>query len=479
MIPLAIILVLAVLVYLAVRSPGIALLSSLIATIAAVIAFGSLDSAAGAAASFLLFFPTTCLAIILTRGLPDADSTAQTVAKWAFIIFGFSVAAMVGFSLGGPGSVFGIMFLILFFGMIISYLLKSRDAITVYIVSTIGACMRQNLPLAQALESAAAGRTDKRVRILEGIAMYLTQGNPLSTAIRLGYRKCPGYVTGLIIAAERIDQVPAAIMSLEKDMTKKAQDGALFKPVQPWYPVVLIFFALMLLSGMMVFILPKFQDIFERFGGSELPAITRALMGFQDYCWPLFPSLFLLFLVAVPVWIYVKFRPRRPENPRMFSTIGDFVKWHLPGLRWFERNYSLLHTAELLRFSLNAGATIDEAIANTLVLDVNGHFRERLARWQDKVLQGMDVSAAAAEVGLPDALVWAFDGKLNPGNTPTILETVEKTCRSNYNYRANLAKMILWPWTTIMVGAFVGFIAIGIFMPLVSIIRITAAGVLP
>lgn len=480
MIPLVIILVFIVHAYLAARAPIVAMLTSLVAAVALFVVSHSQGSVLGISASHVLF-PATCLMIVLTRGVPDTDNYARTIAKWVLIIIGCIIVALVSgpLLLAGPLGVFGVLFVGLFVGMIISYLLKSRDSIAVYIVSTIGACMRQNLPLAQALGSTAAGLAGKRPKIVRDIAMYLTQGNSLSTAIRQGYRKCPGCVTSLITAAERIDQVPAAIRSLEDDMTRKTQESATFKPLQPWYPVMLLFFMLSLLTGLTIFVLPRFKSIFESFGASELPLATRVLEDFQNEFWLMFPLLLLLFLVVVPIWIYVKFRPRRPEAPRFFSIIGDFVKWHLPGLRWFERNYSLLHTVEMLRLSLKAGATIDKAIANTLVLDVNGHFRKRLARWLEKVQQGQDVSVSAADSGLPDAMVWAFDKKLNLNNTPAILETVEEACRLNYNYRANLLKTFLWPWTTILVGALVGFVVLGMFMPLITIIRINTGSVLP
>jgi type II secretory pathway component PulF len=178
--------------------------------------------------------------------------------------------------------------------------------------------------------------------------------------------------------------------------------------------------------------------------------------------------LFVPFLIAVPIWIRVKFRPRRPEKPYLLSRIGDFFKWHLPVLHWFEYNYSMVHVIELLRVSLSAGCTVNDAIANTLGLDVNNSFRRRLAEWLDRVRRGENIAAAASQSGLGTGLVWAFEGG---ANTPAILETLENCYRYNYSYRVNLARFIFWPCVNIAMGVVVGLIVYSFFAPMVAIIN--------
>ena len=48
------------------------------------------------------------------------------------------------------------------------------------------------------------------------------------------------------------------------------------------YPIVVILVAVLILSGIMVFIIPKFKDIFKDFG-MELPALTNALIGISNW----------------------------------------------------------------------------------------------------------------------------------------------------------------------------------------------------
>jgi len=80
---------------------------------------------------------------------------------------------------------------------------------------------------------------------------------------------------------------------------------------------------------------------------------------------------------------------------------------------------------------------------------------------------------------LGNALAWAFDGGVETGNTPAVLEMLEAHYRSNYSYRVNLARFILWPAGIIALGATVGFVVFAIFSALVATLSQLTANVYP
>ncbi|MBL7152615.1 MAG: hypothetical protein ISS79_02780, partial [Phycisphaerae bacterium] len=90
-----------------------------------------------------------------------------------------------------------------------------------------------------------------------------------------------------------------------------------------------------------------------------------------------------------------------------------------------------------------------------------------------------NISKAAKSSGVGGSLAWAFNQQANQGNTPAVLETLESLHRSNYNYRANLARFIASPCVTLIMGAFVGFVVYAIYSVPVAIIHQTAEAVYP
>jgi len=418
----------------------------------------------------------------------------QKWAKWTLLslaVFLLFVSLVVVFSVLGAGgllpfiSFITLIIFIAFIGSVISYGLTSRHATAAYVISTIGSSMRQNLPLPMALESAASGQSDNRARILRRIKNWLVQGYSLSESIKWGYPKCPGYAVAMIAAAERINQLPLAIKAIEADMVARADERRKLRPVHPFCPVILIIFMFFIVLGLMWRAIPVLHEVLtEVTEGAKLPAPTRLLTRFAnfiayEYGWLIALPLALIVLAAVAASIFIRFQPRRPQEPYLISRIGDFIKWHLPVLHWFEKNYSMVQTVELLRLSLNADCTVNDAIANTLDLDVNNRFKKRLQRWLAKVEAGDNIAAAARESRLGNTLAWAFDDRVNQGNTLAILETLESFYRSNYNYRVNLARFIMWPCVTLIMGAMVGFIVYAIFSPSIIIINHLANLVTP
>ena len=138
-----------------------------------------------------------------------------------------------------------------------------------------------------------------------------------------------------------------------------------------------------------------------------------------------------------------------------------------------------MQVVELLRLSLNAGCTVNDAIKNTLGLDVNNCFKKQLGKLLEKVERGDNIAVAMRQSKLGSPLAWAFDEKVNQGNTLMILETLESFYRSSYSYAVNLARFIMWPCLILIMGAIVGFVIYAIFSPSILIIEILSGMVIP
>jgi len=469
------VLLLALYVYLGRKEPAIALVTSpFIAGTLFVLVAAEEDYAAMVVAPFICL--ATLITVAASKRDPDSERWPQTYSKWILVTLMVLIMFVAACGAFAPFGVTGIVFMALLLGSLIAYRLTSQHAIAAYVISTIGASMRQNLPLPMALESAASGSADDRSRILRRIQKWLVQGYSLSESIKRGYPQCPGEVSAMIAAAERIDQLPFAIKAIEADMVTKADDRRKIQPIHPLYPVILMVFMFFMLFGIMLFVMPQFKTSLAEMVGDALPLTTRLLIGIChfiafDYGWLLGLASALLVLVVVPLWIRARFRPRRPRKPYLLSRIADFVKWHLPILHRFEKNYSLIQVVELLRFSLNAGCTVDDAIDNAIGLDVNNCFKRRLRRCLKKVERGDNIATAIRQSKLGSPLAWAFDEKVNQGNTLSILETLESFYRSNYSYCLNLARFIIWPCVMLVLGATVGFVVYAIFSPGILIIN--------
>ncbi|MBN1975028.1 MAG: type II secretion system F family protein [Sedimentisphaerales bacterium] len=463
-------------IYLGLKKPAIALITCPIAA-GTLLLFGAAEYDIIIMFSAGIIFLSAIIAILFSKSDPDHINWPKLIVR--FFLFSLLVVLLLAvlISLYAPLGFIGIAFTVFLVGSIIAYFITARHSTAAYVISTIGSSIRQNLPLPMALESAASGQTDNRSKILIRIKKWLVQGCSLSESLKRGFRKCPGHAIAMIAAAERINQVPLAIEAIEANMTAQAKEKRKIRPVHPVYPVLVLCFTFFIIALLMLFVMPQyFASLSEMTEHGRLPAITLFVLNItkfilRDYGIIFLIILAIIILVIIPLGIYVRFRPRRPDNPHILSLIGDQIKWHLPILHWFDKNYSMIQVIEMIRLSLNAGCTVNDAIANTIVLDINCCFRKRLRKWLAKVEAGSNISESAEQSGLGAAIAWAFDDKVNQGNTISILEALESFYRSNYGYCVNLARFIMWPCIIIMLGVIVSIVVLSIFLPGIEIIN--------
>ena len=478
---------LAALIYLSVKKPLYAFLLSLPATVVFfIMGIRSEDTVCLSIA--LIFIPVSLFVIFIERlRAPQEQSQKIRVVSFGnmFLYLGWTVV-IIALSWGmidlfGFAAPYLILFLIALVVLAVRYALTSHQIRVLETVSTIGSAMRQDLPLATAMESAANNASRRQSLIFRDIACWLSRGFTLSESLKRGYPRCPGQVVAMIAMAENVDQVPLAIRCIEEDLLEKSQDRNRITPMHPLYPLMLIAMLFFIVTGFMVFVLPKFQEIFADFD-VELPHSTALMLDIGDYAYHhswIPGSLTLFFVFIIPFSTYIRFRNRRPDKQRLLSVMGDWIKWHLPVLHGFEWRYSLIQITAYMRLALRAGATVDKAVANTSQLDVNQCFRRNLRRWSQDIEQGEDIAAAARRYGLGRGIAWAFDQSVMPPNVPKILSMLEKTYRRSYRYRLLLVRYVCWPCLIAGLGVLVGFVAYAMFTPIVVMIDAVASNAIP
>lgn len=353
------------------------------------------------------------------------------------------------------------------------------------IITTIGTAIRQSLPLATALTTAAVGQKKKAAGIFNNIAYWLTQGWPLSEAMRRGYPKCPSSILASVTTAEKMDQLPKAIESLQSDLIEKVNDYKIVKPVNPWYPLVVMTWTFMVVMGLTVFIVPTFTEVISDMSDGQvgLPASTQSLLTFSN-CITANKGLnaFLIFSVILGLIIfvlYVRFRRRNPDNPRFLSRLGDRLKWMIPVWHWFEKTIGNLYLVQTLRVGINAGYPINTILRNALGLDVNICYQNCIKQWLNQIEAGEDISTSAKNCGMDQPLAWAFDQRINKGSTPQVLEGMEDIYRCKYYYHKNVLAAISWPMMILGLGFMVGYVVFAMFMGTFSILFVILQQTIP
>lgn len=252
------------------------------------------------------------------------------VAVWVVlgaIAFGL-LATILTFGAGRAMGAFSPILAMIAFTGIGTFMRSLRRAQARTLLAYLNQAVRLNLPLPPMLRAAElAERGRLRVR-LRRLRQRLEAGDSLGDAVERAAPDVPHRVLATIGAAEHLGQVPRALHRLTLAEMPRAHGATAASLQLKWYPLVMLTFVSLVVNVFMIFVAPKFSEIFDDFG-VPMPRTTVLLLEAWQYVGP--P---LLVVMALTLLLYNAHVLAQAVAPR-WSILGpakplvDRVVWAL------------------------------------------------------------------------------------------------------------------------------------------------------
>jgi type IV pilus assembly protein PilC len=229
------------------------------------------------------------------------------------------------------------------------------------------------------------------------------------------------------------------------------------------YPGVIVTFALLVLTAMVVFLVPIFAGIFDTFGG-ELPLITKITVGISDAItsrWYLFIAGITGAVVGFRKWKGSDRGRRQWDTLRLKFPfkIGDIVQ-KVALARW-SRTLSALTTA---------GVPLMQALEITGKTAGNWQVEKAMNDVISSVRRGGTIAAPLKESPVFPGMVTHMIGVgEETGALDTMLDKVADFYEDQVAAAVKALTSILEPIMIVLVGGIVGFIVIAMYMPLFKV----------
>ncbi|HEY3246330.1 MAG TPA: type II secretion system F family protein [Phycisphaerae bacterium] len=343
------------------------------------------------------------------------------------------------------------------------------------VIAQLATVIEQDLPLARALAIAADGERLRARRILKQISDLLCEGLPLSAAVERGFLDCPGVIRTLIDAGERAGQLPAALDQARQWLNRRSERRIRFGPAVLSYVFVMLTCLLMVSSFVLIFLLPKFKDIFNDFN-VQLP---RKMAFFVEHGPILLQGLgaLIIGMIAIAVvTLYVRFRPRHVPVPGVLSQMADEVRWRIPGWRRVEFAEGMTVMLRTLRFGIGAGLPLERAAELAAGLDVNVHLRLRMTRFARLLAEGQTARGAARDARLGQVAAIALAAGERGGDLDPALRYAADYYEALVSRWWIALSSLAVPLTTLAMGILIGTTIYTFFQPLVALINSVMAG---
>ena len=333
------------------------------------------------------------------------------------------------------------------------------------------------LPLLRSIQVLEQQQKPGRLKnILSGVAEDVESGSSLSDAMA----KHPAAFDRLyckMVAAGEIGGVLDVILQRLADFMEKAERLKRRIKSALIYPVVVITIAVLIVTGIMYFVIPKFQEIFNDFD-VKLPGLTLWLIDTSRWVAGAEPNQSVpgaIWVICSPIIAFILYKLIRKTTFGKAAT--DSVIVRIPVLGNLVRKTSVARFTRTLGTLISAGVPILEAI--TITRDTSGNYvyEKALTKVHDSIREGETFANPLRESKVCDSLVVNM---IDVGEETGDLDVMLMKIADNYDEEVDVAVAgllsLLEPLMVVVLGGIVGTIVLALFMPLVSMIESVAGG---
>lgn len=302
---------------------------------------------------------------------------------------------------------------------------------------------------------------------LEEIYKQIESGNSLAEALRKSKGLLSEVQINLIDAGEKSGNLTEMLLKVTEDLEKSKKlrgkiTGALI------YPAIIFIVLIIVMVVMIVFMVPQIKELYASFGSSDLPFITSLLVSFgESITNPLTAFLLVLFLPLIMVLyrIYISNIERK--------TNVDSIKLKVP---IFGKLIQKIYLAEFCRVTamlISSGVSIVDAIGIVSSTVPNQVIKNVFKKSQDDILKGSSFAVSLAKNNtkevIPEILIKIIATGEESGKIDQVLQDMSKFYEDEVDQISSNLTKLLEPFILVIVGGFVAFLAVAIYLPIYQV----------
>ncbi len=295
--------------------------------------------------------------------------------------------------------------------------------------------------------------------IFEQIDDDLNSGKSLTEAM-MPYKYQVGDITiAMIELGENTGNMSESLTKLSEVLEEMMENAKKLKSAMR-YPITVIIAIGVAFTILMMYVVPKFKEIFEKLG-ADLPAPTKLLL-FLEHAINTYGHFILLGIIAIVA--YHKFLYKTNDD---YKRKADqyILKVYLIGNVIFFASMSrfMLIFTELVR----AGIPIAEALDTAVITIDNEEIKEKLATVKKAVERGTNLTEAFESTGLFEGmLIQMIKAGESGGALDKMLEKVSDYYKNRFNDIIENLSAYIEPILIGFIAGMVLMLALGIFMPM-------------
>ena len=340
---------------------------------------------------------------------------------------------------------------------------KFKTSDLIFFLAQVSTYLKVGIPLADAIKILTKQFKEKKYkRILSTLNYDLTTGKSFSEALAKQENAFPSILINMVKTAEMTGELPETLDDMEEyfseiEATRKAMITAML------YPAIIFVIAIGVGTFIMLYVVPKFIEIYNTMDNAQIPAITMAVLGLSQFLQKYIIYIGICVIVLLLLFLYLY------KNVKSFKTAVQWLLMHLPvfgdviiykEVTTFTKTFSSL-------LSHNVFITDSMEILNKITN--NEIYKFLIYNAINNIAQGRAISSAFKDQ-------WAFPipayemivtGE-KTGQLPEMMHKVSLYYQDLHKNSVTRIKTFVEPALIILLTAMVGVIVLSIVVPMFS-----------
>lgn len=338
---------------------------------------------------------------------------------------------------------------------------KTKDLI--FFLTQLSTYLKVGIPLADAVKILAKQFKNKKYkRILNALVYDLSTGRNFSEALEKRGKAFPNILINMVKTSEMTGELPETLDDMEEyftelESTRKAMVTAMM------YPAIIFIIAIGVGTFIMLYVVPKFIEIYETMDNAEIPWITKAVLSFSNFLQNYIIYMGFGFIIILIIFIYLF------KNVKTFKRAVQNIIMHLPVFA------NVVIYNEVTTFTKTFASLLSHNVFITDSMEIlnqvtnNEIYKELITEAINNIAKGVSVSDAFKDkwcFPLP-AYEMIVTGE-KTGQLPEMMHKVSLYYQDLHKNSVARIKTFVEPALIIMLTVMVGVIVLAIVVPMFS-----------
>jgi len=346
---------------------------------------------------------------------------------------------------------------------------KVKQDDVVFFANQLAVMVDTGVPLSDALD-AIAGSTEHNglAAIVWDLSAQVKSGVEFSSALESHHKQFGELFISLMRASEASGTMGTMLQRCTEYMmqdreTRKQIKGAMI------YPACMMGFCVLVVVGLLVFVLPRFEKIYSG-KGAVLPLPTRMLLsasnGIVHYWMYILGGLAAVIAAAVAYF--------RSESGRR---VGDRIKISTPIMGPMFRKAYMARGFRTMATMVSTGVAMLDGLEITAKVSANYFYSRIWRRVADSVEQGAALTQGMYDDPLiPRTISQMIDAGERTGKLDMVMDRVARFCEEDLKVAVKTVTSLIEPVMIIFMGLVVGGIAMALLLPIFNMSKVMRGG---